>query len=292
MCETIEPTNSTDVDWRQRERQHYDKYKDLLVDYDIIHDHTWFGFAYLSKKEKPCINVIHTHHGHLNWQTKPCALPNLVAISKWMKSQYALQNWVSRHVYNGIDLDDYPLKKNADRDRLVFIGRLDSFKQPHIAVEVARKTQMKLDIIGGSFVNDKQYMQNIIDSCDGKQIRLLKDADHKQKLESLQHAMAIIVPSKMGEPFGLTPVEAMATGTPVIASADGAIPETVSVPSVGRICADADSMAKVVNQIRDGSLQFDPGACRKHVEKNFTKEIMATNYEELYRQIIFDGRQW
>ena len=287
IIETIEPINTTKVDWLGAEKQHYEKYKMLLGDYDIIHDHTWFGFSYLYKKDNPDTKIIHTHHGGLSWKTRPTALPNMVAISEYMKAVYAVLNWTSKRVYNGIDLNMYPFS-NKERDRLVFIGRIDKFKQPHMAIEVAKKLDMKLDIIGGTFVQDQNYLNEIRKQCDGKKIIMYENASHVQKVSSLSKAYATIFPSKMGEPFGLVAPESMAVGTPVIITPDGAIPEVVSRPDVGRICGTVDDM---VYTIKNELTSFSPINCREHVAKHFTKEIMTKNYEKLYREIL-EGREW
>ena len=134
----------------------------------------------------------------MDWwgKSKSPFLLNLIAISNWMQQVYASQGFTSRVVYNGIPIEEYPFKAEKG-DRLLFVGRLDSFKRPHIAIEVARKTGLGLDIVGGSFVGDIAYMESIKQACDGKQIKLYLDASQEEKVKLYQNAKACIFPSKM-----------------------------------------------------------------------------------------------
>jgi glycosyltransferase involved in cell wall biosynthesis/predicted SAM-dependent methyltransferase/intein/homing endonuclease len=205
-CKIVEfgpPALRTNVNWLEMERKAYEVYKPYLSEFQIIHDHSWFGFPYLAKMEKPELKIIHTHHGHLNWRTKPPGIDkvNLVAISKWMQRVYASQGWNSKVVYHGINLDLYRFKAEKD-NRLVFVGRLDRFKQPHVAIEVAERTGLGLDIVGGSFVQDPAYLEEVKRMCDGEKIRLHLDAPDDVKVRLLQNAKALLFPSKMCIPEG------------------------------------------------------------------------------------------
>ena len=90
----------------------------------------------------------------------------------------------------------------------------------------------------------------------------------------------------MNEPFGLCAVEAMACGTPVIATKDGAIPEIVEEGKVGFTCYSIDEMCEAVKRI-DG---IKPEDCRMHAEK-FSREAMGENYLKLYKSILNNG-EW
>lgn len=290
-CKVIEfgpPALKVQVNWLEAEKKAYEVYKDLLGEFSIVHDHNWFAFPYLAKMKTPGLKICHTHHGGLSWKSKPPGVEkaNLVAISKWMKKVYESQGWNSRYVYNGINLDAYPFK--AERgDRLVFVGRIDKFKQPHVAIEVAKKVGAGLDIVGGTFVQKPAYLEKIKDMCDGEQIRFYPDAPHEVKLRLLQDAKALLFPSKMGEPFGLVACEMMATGGPVIASRDGAIPEVVEHGRTGFVCDTVDEMVEAVKEVHG----IKPEHCRRHVKDKFSKEVMAKNYLKLYLNVL-NGKEW
>lgn len=292
VFETIDPvfSYSTDwskVNWFEMERLHYETFKHLLKDFDICHDHSWYAFPYLAKRENPVLRVLHTHHGGLSWKTKPCEKMNLIAISKYMADIYARQlNTHVCFVYNGIDLNAYPFKKEKG-NRLIYIGRYTSFKQPHIAIEVAKKLNMGLDLCGGAY-EEPYFSQYVKPYCDGKQIVLHTELPHEEKVRLLQNAKALLFPSKMGEPFGLVYAEAAACGTPTVALRDGAIPEIVVEGVSGFVRDDAEGMVQAVKQVD----LIKPENCRSIVEQNFTKEIMAKKYLELYKEIVYNNNEW
>lgn len=290
VVETDEPLTTVGVDWLAAEEKMYAVYKDALKDFDIVHSHDWFGFAYASKKDNPGLRVCHTHHGGLNadwWlKTKPPFKLNFIAISDWMRRVYVSQGLEAKFVYNGIELAKYPFQEKKG-DRLLFVGRLDSFKRPHIAIEVAKKAGLGLDIVGGSFVNDVPYMESVKAQCDGDQVKLHLDATQEEKTALYQNARAVIFPSKMGEPFGLIVPEAGACGTPVIGSRDGAISETILEGVTGFICDTTDEMVAAVNK----APLISPSACRQRVEQSFSRQTMAKDYEKLYSEIM-EGHEW
>lgn len=306
IVEFGEPKLKVQVDWLKAEREAYEIYKQMLKEFDIIHGNDWLGFEYAAKAQDTSLKVLHTHHGGLNlewWKRGP--FPpfklNLVAISQFMSKVYEAQGFSSKYAYNGINLERYPFQEEKG-ERLLFVGRIDSFKAPHVAIEVAKRLNVGLDIVGGTFVQDPAYLENIKKQCDGTQIKFHPDVPHEQKVKLMQDAKCLIFPSQMGEPFGLVACEAMATGTPVIALNDGAIEEIVQeggvvcqvfrksfVPQRG-IAYDviADPVDLICKEVR--TIQIAPELCRKNAEK-FDRLKMANTYLWLYSQVL-NKKEW
>jgi glycosyltransferase involved in cell wall biosynthesis len=289
--------DTVNVDWFREEENRYFKWKEIITNdrYDIIHDHSWFGFPYFQKMNNLKLRVIHTHHGGYIWATAPpFPKPNLVSISKFMKQyteQYFKQkgfNIQSEYVYNGIDLDRYNINSLIEKktNNLLYVGRFSAFKDPLMAMRIALKTGFHIDLIGGSFVEDPNYIVQLEKMCEGKDMSIYKDVSHEFKIEKMQLAKAIIVPSKMNEPFGLICIEAMACGTAVICSRDGALPEIVIDGVTGFICDTEEQMIEAVSKV-DSIKSSD---CRKRAEK-FSKSIMAENYVKLYEKMM-KGEYW
>lgn len=285
---TGKSVNTTNVNWFEEERKNYDIYKNIINSdkFDIVHGHTWFGFEYLLKINNPKLKITHTHHGGYSWESAPPFHEvNLIAISKYMKlytDQYFKQfNVNSNYVYNGINLDKYPYQESKN-NFLLYVGRLSQFKQPHITIDLAERTNHKLDIVGGTFVDSIEYVKQLDERIkNNPNINIYKDVTHEFKIEKMQNAKALIFPSKMGEPFGLVALEAMACGTPVIAFNDGAISEVVIHNKTGFICNTFEDMIEAVKKIDT----IKPEDCRKRAEE-FSREFMAKNYENLYNKII------
>lgn len=220
--------------------------------------------------------------------------PNIVAISDFMR-QYTIQYFNQRgydvrceYVHNGIDLDKYPFDPNIKKtNRLLYVGRFSKFKRPHIAIEVAKRSNLPIDLVGGTFVDDINYLKEIEAMCNGDNIVIYKDVDHNFKIKKMQEAKCLIFPSKMGEPLGLVAQEAMACGTPVIATRDGAISEVVLHNKTGFVCDTEDQMVESIKFID----KINSSDCRKHVEENFSRQKMAKEYEKLAFKVM-RGEDW
>lgn len=285
------------VNWFEEEEKRYRKWKDIISSemFDIIHDHTWFGFPYFHKMNNLRLRVIHTHHGGYQWNTAPpFPKPNLVSISNWMKlytEQYFKQKGFSiesEYIYNGINIDRYSFDPTIEKtNRLLYVGRFSVYKQPLVAMRVAMKANLHIDLIGGTFVEDPNYMQQIESMSEGKDITIHKDVSHEFKIQKMQEAKALILPSKMNEPFGLVAVEAMACGTPIICTRDGALPEIIVDGVTGFICDTDEQMIEAINKVDT----IKPDVCRKHVEENFSRLRMAKEYQMLYQRMMQD-KNW
>lgn len=300
IFETIPAPERTDVNWIELEGNAYNMYAKEILDFDIVHDHSWFAFPYLMKIGNNKLKMCHTHHGHLNWDISriPPAMGhiNLIAISDYMRREYASQGWVSEFVYNGIDVNKYKYSETKE-NRLVFVGRISKFKHPEMAIQAAIDVKTPIDIIGGSFVDDRGFLETIQKMCNESNgiATLHLDLPMDEKIEIIRHAKANLICSLFKEPFGLVAVEALACGTPVIALNDGALVEIIGTDhSVGYVCETySDFKDRVADVMGTGSrigIGFSSLDCRKRAEI-FSRENMAKNYKLLYEQII-KGEEW
>lgn len=285
---------TVNVNWRETEQRMWEIYNPMIQDFDIIHGHNWFGYEHASRVHNQDLRVCHTHHGWLSqrwWNVpKPDFPLNIMAISDWMAENYALMGFTSKRVYNGVDMDHYPYSDNHG-DRLLYVGRISEFKQPHIAIEAAQEAGYPIDIVGGTFVDNKTYLDKIVSLSDGDNVKVHLDAPHDAKIELLQNAKALLFPSAMGEPFGLVIIEALACGTPVVALDDGAVKELIT-SETGIVC-QPETTEQSVNLMAEAIKDIDDlrsKDCRDRAEM-FSKEIMAKNYLDLYKEII-KGEEW
>ena len=185
-------------------------------------------------------------------------------------------------VHNAIDVASYPFSERRG-DYLLCLNRISPEKGVHLAVEVARRVDMKLIIAGKVGGADRDYYESAVKPLvDGHNVTYVGEADHRLKRELYAGAACLLNPIRWEEPFGLVPVEAMACGTPVVAFARGAMPELIVDGVTGFLVQDVDAMAAAVDRI--GSI--DRARCRSHVQANFDVAVMVEAYLRLYRGIL------
>jgi glycosyltransferase involved in cell wall biosynthesis len=289
LVEIGEAYQTCTINWLQAELEAYDIFRDKLENLDILHGHNWCGIEYLGKVINKGLHVAHTHHGlDVTWLNlfKPLFRLNLISISDFTKNVFAQQGFVARRCYNGVDIDRYQFQAEKT-DRLMFLGRISPSKAPHLAIKAARDAGVGLDVIGSTtFVDDIDYVNEVRNLCDGKQIRFVGEVSQEAKIKYLRDARGILIPSQFGEPFGLISIEAMSCGTVPIALDDGALKEIVKTGQTGFICSSVDQMAARIKEIE----LIDPKSCRERAQQ-FSREKMAQEYVKLYTSII-NEQEW
>jgi glycosyltransferase involved in cell wall biosynthesis len=214
------------------------------------------------------------------------------AISRWMmKGARDIGSW--HLVFNGVPLSLYDFRADpGPHAPLVFLGRVEAIKGPHLAIEVARKTNLRLVIAGNVPEEHHAWFEaNIAPHVDGTQITYVGPVDDIQKNELLGQARALLMPILWEEPFGIVMAEAMACGTPVIGLARGAVPEVVEHGVTGFVAADLEEMIGAVGRLDT----IQRGACRARVERFFSDAVVVDAYICVYREMIgkralLDGR--
>lgn len=184
-------------------------------------------------------------------------------------------------VYNGIDPDQFPFSEQHE-DYLLFVGRIIEEKGAHKAITLAKKTKHKLLIIGPTFTDQMDYFNTKIKPHLNDQIQYLGFMEHSKIIKYFKQAKAFIMPVQWEEPFGLTMIEAMACGTPVIAFRRGSIAEVVSHTKSGFV---VDNMAEMIEAVRKIN-KIERKKCREHVVAHFSTETMVRGYENAYKNVI------
>lgn len=183
-------------------------------------------------------------------------------------------------IYNGIHPDEY--EYNAQKqDYLFFIGRLVREKGILEAIQVALRTNHRLIIAGP--IKDEQLFREEIEPVLGSNanIEYVGPVGGERKQELFKNAKCLLFPISWEEPFGLVMVEAMMTGTPVLAFNRGSVPEVMAgYPQL--ICNDIEEMIQKVAI----SAFPSPIELRKYATNHFSRQKMADSYLKLYRGII------
>lgn len=226
-------------------------------------------------------------HAHFPLRAAPGAVPFVQTIHRNLKpgsppypnSIFLSRDHARRHrsdvfVYNGLDPADYVFRRFPRRASQydLFLGKLHSAKGYHWAVEAAKRTGHRLIVAGGwrpSFTGS---------------IKFVGEVDGSVKAALLARARCLWNPAEWDEPFGLVTIEALFSGTPVLGTHRGALPELIT-PDVGALCDTVDEMIAAAETIQTRS----PAACRAHAERHFTHLAMAAAYARLYRHVVETG---
>ncbi|HEY5339701.1 MAG TPA: glycosyltransferase family 4 protein [Candidatus Aquilonibacter sp.] len=178
--------------------------------------------------------------------------------------------------YNGIDPSEFTFRDRPG-DYLVFLGRFHPEKGPHLAIEIAKRAGVRLKM--AAIPQDEAYFHEAIEPhIDGDRVQFLGAVEREARDELLSNALALVHMTTRPERFGLTMVEAMACGTPVLGAAMGSVPEIVVDGETGFVCANVDEAVARVPQLA----QLDRHACRARVEREFTVERMIDRYLDAY----------
>jgi len=249
-------------------------------EFDLIHNHfDYLPLTYMGMTDTPVVTTIHGF-------SSPKILPvyqkyndstYYVAISESDKSPEL--DYVAT-IHHGIDMNQFTFQPEPG-EYLLFFGRIHHEKGARECIEVARKVRMKLILAG--IVQDQVYFEKEIKPhLDDEWIIYVGSAGPERRNELLGGAYALLHPIGFEEPFGLSVVEAMACGTPVIAQKRGSMPEVIADGRSGFLVTSVEEIVETVPRIRE----IDRPECRKWVEKNFTVDRMVDEYVEVYRKII------
>src|SRR5205814_3467931 len=227
---------------------------------DLLH-------AHFSLKQGPKgVPFVQTLHG--NWKPDIPLPPNTIFLSFFFSSR-------RRHtifVHNGLDPAEYIFRGRKEQWDL-FLGKLHSDRGYHWAVDAAKRTGRRLIIAGGwrpSFTGAVKYVGEV---------------GGKRKAVLLARARCLWMPAQWDEPFGLPTIEALFSGTPVLGTKRGALPEILT-PEVGAICATLDEVIAAAENIQTR----DPRACRARAERLFTHVRLAEEYVRMYDALKKQGR--
>ena len=186
-------------------------------------------------------------------------------------------------VYNGVEIDKYNFVASPPPDAaLVFLGRIEPIKGPHIAIQVAQKAGKKLVIAGNIPQEYESYFEKEIKPALNDQITFIGPVNDMQKNELLGNKSAFLMPIEWDEPFGIVMAEAMACGTPVISFARGSVPEVVTHNITGFICQSIDEMVTAVGKIDT----IDRNLVRRDCENRFSSTTIIENYLNIYRSSL------
>jgi glycosyltransferase involved in cell wall biosynthesis len=183
-------------------------------------------------------------------------------------------------IHHGIDLREFDVEGEPG-DYLLFFGRIHPDKGVVEAIDVAERAGMPLTIAG--IIQDRDYFERLVEPrIDGERVSYLGPVGPDRRGDLLGGARALLHLVNFDEPFGFSVVEAMACGTPVIASARGAMPEIVQGGENGFLVGSLDEAVAAVCAAKG----LDRAVVRASVEQRFDVNRMVDDYLALYRRVV------
>ncbi|HWI87567.1 MAG TPA: glycosyltransferase family 4 protein [Sphingomonas sp.] len=187
-------------------------------------------------------------------------------------------------IHHGIRIDEFPFDAQGGDD-LLFFGRIHPDKGAAEAIQAARATGHRLRM-AGIIQDEAYYAREVEPHIDGERIVFNGPVGGAARTHALGHAKALLHLIGFEEPFGLSVIEAMACGTPVIAYNRGSMPELIDDGVTGFLVDTFEEAVAAIARIGE----IDRAACRRAVDARFTVEAMANKYLALYRRILGSGK--
>jgi glycosyltransferase involved in cell wall biosynthesis len=258
----------------------------LAADFDILHYHVdYLHFPFSRRAGIPQVTTLHGQLDIADLQPVYDEFPDMpvVSISNAQRIPLPQANWAGT-VYHGLPPELFtPAVAHAVGDYLLFLGRISPEKRADRAVEIAERTGRPLRVAAKIDRADRQYFtREIADLFKSPAVEFLGEVGDEIKGSLLAGAQALLFPIDWREPFGLVMIEAMACGTPVIAWANGSVPEIITDGLTGFIVDNLDDAVEAVGRLP----QLCRSAIRNEFERRFTARRMAEEYVGIYQRLI------
>ena len=261
---------------------------EAAANFDVVHDHTAVGPVYAERC--PWLAVVTTNHGPFcsdlgpRYQAVSERVP-VIAISHHQASTAVGVN-LAGVIHHGVDPARFPIGSGRGGYAL-FLGRMHPDKGVHVAARVARQAGMPLKIAAKmSEAAELRYFSETVEPLLGGGVEYVGEVGGKDKLRLLSDASCLLNPIDWPEPFGMVMIEALACGTPVVATHSGSAPEIVEAGVTGYLADGDEQLVQALANV--GNL--DRGACRRAVEQRFSAERMVAEHLAVYEEVI-DARR-
>jgi len=263
------------------DERHFNAYKGFVADFDgVVHDHT-NG----KKAHKIHMDVLNTMH----W----CQDPSTVLYTNVSAVSHAHAKWLLQHmpqgskvqvVHHGIKAERF-IYQEEKKDHYLFFSVIGAYKGAFDALKLAKETGVKI-VFAGRDGDATEAVKN----SGLPNVTYVGEVSNEKRAELMSQAKALIFPTgAFGkadwlEVFGFVQLEALASGTPVIASSNGACPEIIEDRKTGFVCKNYEEMKQTIKENRVE--EINPKVCRASAQNEFSAERMANDYVKLYKRIV------
>jgi len=256
----------------------------MAEDCDIISDHTTGGpIVALTSPQPPVVATNHNpfSRGREAIYRRAADRVSLVAISQSHAATTELS--VSAVIHHGIDVGGFP-EGDGGGGYLAALTRMSPDKGVHRAAGLARSAGLPLRIAAKiATAAEQQYFDECVRPLLSDGVEFLGEVDAAGKRELLAGAVALLNPTEWAEPFGMTMLEALACGTPVVGTRRGAAPEIIDDGVTGFLGERDDELLAGIARVAD----IDRAVCRRSAEERFSTAVMCSAYVDAYeRELI------
>ena len=274
---------------------------------DIVSNH--MGFQAIPASQMSNVPIVTTIHGDIRYQAEyemydVAEGHQFISISNSQRKAKRELNYVDT-VYNPIDVEIFNPRYGSESGSVwpghidmeagsyvAWIGRFSSVKRPHVAIDAAMRFDVPIVLAGKREPHESDYWDKEIAprlAKHGNRIVLLGELNDEEKGKLYRGARALLFPINWEEPFGLVGPEAMACGTPVIATSMGAVPEWLLDRKTGYLVEpmeDEEQLARVMAHRILVSDSLSRRACRQHVVEKFSPTAVAKAYLASFCKVI------
>ncbi len=257
-------------------------------EFDIVHSHIdYAAYPLLRRMETPHVTTLHGRLDVPNLQSLYREFDDepVISISNRQRLPLSWANWQGT-VYHGVPGKLYRLHEKPD-GYLAFLGRISPEKRVEDAIEVARRAGIPLKIAAKVDKADHEYFETVVKPLLHEGVEFIGEIGELEKGEFLGNALALIFMIDWPEPFGLTMIESLACGTPVIARSRGSVPEILENGAAGFVVENVIEAVQAVQKIGKISRKH----CRHVFEERFSAIRMASNYLAVYKKLIDAGKE-
>jgi glycosyltransferase involved in cell wall biosynthesis len=267
-----------ELDGRVWEALHVAHALSRSAEFDLIHNHLdWLPLAFSALSRAPMVTTI---HGFSSSQIVPAYREAKSAFVSVSDSDRSPELDYLATVHHGVDPAPLPFCE-AGGEELVCFGRVHPDKGTHEAITIARAAGRRL-VLCGPVQDERYFNERVAPHVDGEAVRYLGSVEPDRRAILLGEAACLLHPIAFEEPFGLSVVEAMVCGTPVVAYPRGSMPEIVEDGVTGVI---ADGVAEAVVAV-ERVAAFDRAACRRAALRRFDVRRMVDSYLHVYEDVL------
>lgn len=252
---------------------------------DLIHMHGFDFHAYLPPAGTPALVTLHLPP---SWY--PREVFRLKRLRTYLNCVSATQNRACPRsekllpqISNGIPVEKFRMQREKE-DYALVLGRICPEKGFHMALNAAIRAEIPVVVAGEVFQYEahvQYFKKEVLPRLDGRNRRFIGSVDLSQKRSLLSNARCILIPSLAEETSSLVAMEALASGTPVIAFAAGALTEIVEPGKTGFLVNNEVEMAEAIRHVRS----ISPSDCRRAAEERFSSHRMTKEYLKVYRKL-------